>query len=127
MLLGEYCLTLDDERRFSLPAHVRQTLHEMYASDALVMTTFYEGCLTLYPEAEWKKLQLQNAAPCIPDSQGRVFVPPEFRQYAGIDREVFLIGMVKCLSCGLLTVGAVLKPGLLPGATENRGKFTQLS
>jgi MraZ protein len=97
MLLGEYCLTLDEEGRFSLPAHVRETLHDMYGSAALVITDFFEGCLTIYPEEEWQRLQMRSAVTCAIDFQGRVFVPPEFRQYAGIEREVFLIGMVKCL------------------------------
>ena len=115
MLLGEYRLSLDDEGRLSLPASVRQTLREMYApdEDTLVITRFFEGCLVLYPRAEWLRAleQLQgdgaprallrsfraSAEVLTLDRQGRVCIPPAFRRYAEIDKEVFLVGMVRKL------------------------------
>ena len=55
MLLGEYRLNLDDKGRLSVPASLRNALHEIYAPDdtTLVVTKFFENCLVLYPKAEW--------------------------------------------------------------------------
>jgi DNA-binding transcriptional regulator/RsmH inhibitor MraZ len=53
VLLGEYHLNLDDKGRLSVPASLRNTLHELYAPDdtTLVVTKFFENCLVLYPKA----------------------------------------------------------------------------
>ena len=115
MLLGEYRLSLDRAGRFSLPVGIRHALHELYTPEdtTLIGTTFYDRCLVYYPRAEWlsakETLHRKGACPalircfryraalCPLDRQGRVYVPPQFRQYAAIDRDVLLIGLVKLL------------------------------
>ncbi|MDZ7379738.1 MAG: division/cell wall cluster transcriptional repressor MraZ [candidate division KSB1 bacterium] len=118
MLLGEYHLNLDDKGRLSVPASVRHVLHELYAPDdtTLVITKFFENCLVLYPKAEWLNIQKQlldlpndssarafvrhfcaSAHICTLDRQGRVLIPPQLRQYAEINGEALLIGIVKKL------------------------------
>ncbi len=118
MLLGEYHLNLDDKGRLSVPASLRNALHELYAPDdaTLVVTKFFENCLVLYPKAEWLTIQTQlldlpndgssrafvrhfcaSANVCTLDRQGRVLIPPKLRQYAEIDVEALMIGMVKKL------------------------------
>ncbi|MGE3537491.1 MAG: division/cell wall cluster transcriptional repressor MraZ [Candidatus Tectimicrobiota bacterium] len=118
MLLGEYHLTLDDKGRLSVPASLRHTLHELYAPDdaTLVVTKFFENCLVLYPKAEWLTIQKQlldlpnegsarafmrqfcaSANVCALDRQGRVLIPPKLRQYADIDGDALMIGMVRKL------------------------------
>jgi len=118
VLLGEYHLNLDDKGRLSVPAGLRHALHEIYAPDdtTMVVTKFFENCLVLYPKAEWLSIQKQlldlpndgsarafirhfcaSANVCTLDRQGRVLIPPKLRQYAEIDGEVLMIGMVKKL------------------------------
>ena len=118
MLLGEYHLNLDDKGRLSVPASLRSTLHECYAPEdtTLVVTKFFENCLVLYPKAEWLTIQTQlldlpndsssrafvrhfcaSANVCTLDRQGRVLIPPKLRQYAEIDAEALMIGMVRKL------------------------------
>jgi MraZ protein len=118
VLLGEYHLNLDDKGRLSVPASLRNALHEFYAPDdtTLVVTKFFENCLVLYPKAEWLTIQTQlldlpndgtsrafvrhfcaSANVCTLDRQGRVLIPPKLRQYAGIDAEALMIGVVKKL------------------------------
>ncbi len=118
MLLGEYRLTLDDKGRLSVPASLRHALHELYAPDdtTLVVTKFFENCLVLYPKTEWLTIQTQlldlpnegsarafmrqfcaSANVCPLDRQGRVLIPPKLRQYADIDSEALMIGMVRKL------------------------------
>ena len=115
MLLGEYTLSLDDKGRLSVPATLRRALRELYAPQetALVVTRFFENCLVVYPQAEWLKIQQQlldlpndpavraftrqfcaSASPCVLDRQGRLLVPPKLRQYAEIETEVVLIGII---------------------------------
>jgi MraZ protein len=118
VLLGEYRLSLDDKGRLSIPAVLRHTLHEFYAPNdsALVVTRYFENCLVIYPKAVWLEIQeqllgLQNdagsraflrqfcasASVCNVDRQGRILIPPKLRQYAEIDSEALLIGVVKKL------------------------------
>ena len=118
MLLGEYHLNLDDKGRLSVPASLRNALHELYAPDAttLVVTKFFENCLVLYPKAEWLTIQKQlldlpndgtsrafvrhfcaSANVCTLDRHGRVLIPPKLRQYAELDAEALMIGVVKKL------------------------------
>jgi MraZ protein len=118
VLLGEYHLNLDDKGRLSVPASLRTALHEFYAPDdtTLVVTKFFENCLVLYPKAEWLTIQKQlldlpndgtsrafvrhfcaSANVCTLDRQGRVLIPPKLRQYAEIDTEALMIGVVKKL------------------------------
>ena len=118
MLLGEYHLSLDDKGRLSVPASLRAALHKRYAPDdtTLVVTKYHENCLVLYPEAEWLLIQTQlldlpndstsrafirhfcaSANVCALDRQGRVLIPPKLRQYAEIDAEALMIGVVKKL------------------------------
>jgi MraZ protein len=118
VLLGEYRLSLDDKGRLSIPAVLRHTLHEFYApnDNTLVVTRYFESCLVIYPKAIWLEIQeqllgLQNdagsraflrqfcasASVCNVDRQGRILIPPKLRQYAEIDSEALLIGVVKKL------------------------------
>ena len=115
VLLGEYRLSLDDKGRLSVPAAIRHTLHELYAPDdqALVITKFFEYCLVMYPKPAWLERQKQlldlpnspgaraflrqlcaSASVCNLDRQGRILLSPKLRQYAAIDAEVLMIGMI---------------------------------
>jgi MraZ protein len=118
VLLGEYRLNLDDKGRLSVPASLRHALHETYAPDdtTLIVTKFFENCLVIYPKAEWLSIQTQlldlpndgrarafmrhfcaSANVCTLDRQGRMLIPPKLRQYAEIDTEALMIGVVKKL------------------------------
>ena len=118
MLLGEYSLSLDEKGRLSVPAMLRHTLRELYAPDdqTLVLTKYFEHCLVVYPKAVWLEIQQQllelrndgsaraflrqfcaSASVCNLDRQGRILIPPKLRQYAMIDSEALVIGMLKKL------------------------------
>jgi MraZ protein len=118
VLLGEYHLNLDDKGRLSVPAVLRHTLRELYAphDTTLVVTKYFENCLVVYPKTIWLDIQAQlielpndvpsrafirqfcaSASVCSLDRQGRLLIPPKLRQYAGIDDEVLVLGMIKKL------------------------------
>ena len=117
-LLGEYRLNLDEKGRLSVPAAWRHALHELYAPDdaKFIVTRFFEDCLVLYPEPEWLTIQQQllampnepgmraflrqfcaSANVCNLDRQGRLLIPPRLRQYAAIEHEVLMVGLIKKL------------------------------
>lgn len=108
MFLGEFKHTVDDKGRLTIPARFRPELEQ-----GVVVTKGLDGCLTLYPDAEWEALaQKVNALPmtdrhardyrrfvfgsaseAAPDRQGRVLLPTYLREFAGIDSDVTVVGM----------------------------------
>lgn len=108
MFLGTHQLRLDDKGRLILPAKFRDEL-----SNGLVLTRGQERCLTLFSSGEFESVHEQmRSAPMTskqardylrvflsgasaenPDKQGRITVPQVLRQYAGLGRDVAVIGM----------------------------------
>lgn len=107
MFLGEHQHTLDTKGRVILPARFRERL-----ADGLVFAPAQDRCLDVYPwevferrVAELRSVPRENqraraylrvllagAHEETPDSQGRVVVPPRLREYAGLRRELTIIG-----------------------------------
>lgn len=107
MFLGTYEPKLDAKGRVILPAKFRDQLE-----DGLVLTRGQDRCLYVFPKDEFadmfEKLRiapatskhardyirvlLSGASDETPDRQGRVTVPAHLRAYAGLDRELVVIG-----------------------------------
>lgn len=107
MFLGTHSPRLDEKGRLILPAKFREEL-----ADGLVLTRGQERCLYVFSAAEFERVHEQmRAAPLsskqardyirvflsgasdeVPDKQGRVTVPVPLRQYAGLDRELAVVG-----------------------------------
>lgn len=107
MFLGTYVPKLDDKGRLILPAKFRDEL-----SHGVVLTRGQERCLYVFPEKEFERhvelireapltskagrdflrLFLSGASSEIPDKQFRVTIPPALRDYAGLSRELTVIG-----------------------------------
>ncbi len=105
--LGTYTPRLDDKGRLILPAKFRTQL-----ASGLVVTRGQERCLFVFPMGEFQRMHEQiRTAPVtskqardylrvflsgahdeIPDKQGRLSIPPALRAYAGLDRDVAVIG-----------------------------------
>lgn len=112
MFLGTYTPRLDDKGRLFLPAKFRDQLTE-----GLVVTRGQERCLTVWPRPAFEQVALQaQAAPVTdravrdytrllfagasddqPDKQGRLSIPPMLREYASLERDVVVIGVVNRL------------------------------
>ncbi len=108
MFIGEYHHTLDPKGRLILPARFRAHLGER-----CITTRGLDRCLFVFPLEEWRGLEeklrglpltrpearafarffFSGAVECELDSQGRILIPPALREYAGIDREVVVIGV----------------------------------
>ena len=107
MFLGTFTPRLDEKGRIILPAKFRDEL-----ADGLVITRGQERCLYLFSEAEFAAMHdrirqapltskqardylrvfLSGAHAETPDKQSRVVIPAALREYAGLDRELAVIG-----------------------------------
>ncbi|MDO4251634.1 MAG: division/cell wall cluster transcriptional repressor MraZ [Rothia sp. (in: high G+C Gram-positive bacteria)] len=107
MFLGTYSPRLDVKGRLILPAKFRDEL-----ADGLVLTRGQERCLYVFSMAEFQRIHqqmrsapisskqsrdyirvfLSGASDEVPDKQGRVTIPPNLRSYAGLDKELAVIG-----------------------------------
>ncbi len=107
MFLGTHTPRLDEKGRLILPAKFRDEL-----AGGLVITKGQERCLYVFPMAEFQQIASQlQATPMthkaaraysrvffasahdeVPDRQGRVTIPAHLREYAGLDRDLVVIG-----------------------------------
>ncbi len=108
MFLGSFTHTLDDKGRLTIPAKYRPDL-----AAGVVVTRGLDRNLVIYPVAEWQRLSeriaqlpytdknardfrrlvFAMATDTEPDKQGRILIPVELRQYAGIDGEAVVVGV----------------------------------
>ena len=105
MLIGEYQQTLDPKGRVNIPARLRESLGSTF-----IITKGLDNCLYVYSMEEWKVLEdkiralpmsksrnlqrffFAGAAEAEPDKQGRVLIPAHLREYAGLTKDVTVIG-----------------------------------
>ena len=105
MLIGEYQHTIDAKGRVNFPAKLREDLGEKF-----IVARGMDGCLAVYSFAEWTRLEesfmghrdsktrfiqrfiFSSAAEVEPDKQGRIVIPANLRSYAGLQKDVVIIG-----------------------------------
>lgn len=105
MLIGEYQHNIDPKGRVIIPSKFREDLGECF-----YVTKGLDGCLFVLSPGEWARLQekikampisksrglqrffFSGAAEVEPDKQGRVLLPQTLRDYAGLSRDVTVIG-----------------------------------
>jgi MraZ protein len=102
-------LVLDGKGRISVPARHRGVLKEV-AQDRVTITKHPKRCLLVFPRPaweqfrakllalpmsaeDWRRVFLGSAMDLDIDGASRVLVPPELREWAGLEREVLLLGM----------------------------------
>lgn len=112
MFLGRYEHTINAQGRTSISAKFREELHSL-GDDSLIITNEVE-CLVAWPKSEWQKFMerlmklpqtskefsefvrfyVSGAQECQIDKLGRVLIPPNLREHAGLNREIVLAGMI---------------------------------
>lgn len=111
MFIGEYNHTIDTKGRLIVPAKLREQLGSEF-----VVTKGMDGhCLSVYPMKEWELLQgklrslplnsadgrtvarylMAGAALCELDKQGRILLPAVLREFAQLEKEVVLVGVLE--------------------------------
>lgn len=114
MFQGLHNCLLDDKGRVAFPAAFRAALEEMGSGERFVLTlSFYESCLVAWTEEQFantaarlralppsnpavmsfRRTVIASATTVSTDRAGRVGVPKELRDYAGLEREVVWAGM----------------------------------
>ena len=108
MFSGAHEHSVDSKGRTVIPAKFRAKLGEKF-----ILTKGLDGCLWIFPEAAWadvrKKLVpksfldsgvimlaryfLGSAVECAPDRQGRIAIPAHLLDYAGIENEIWIVGL----------------------------------
>lgn len=108
MFLGEYSHTFDDKSRITIPAKFREAL-----AQGCVVTRGFEKHLTIYtsdtfnslmkrsqmmsptdPESRvLRRLIFAGASEATPDKSGRILIPQFLRDYAGLQNEVYVVGV----------------------------------
>ena len=103
-MTGVYQHTLDAKGRLFIPARLREELGETF-----YVTLSMEKCLTAYSSDRWdefmQKIQempkvkqikmrplFSHAAKCELDTQGRILIPQALRQFAGLTKNVAVVG-----------------------------------
>lgn len=112
MFYGEHDHTIDRKGRLIIPSRFREVMKEHY-TERLIATRGLDHCLFLFPEDEWRTQEsrfrslsftkqearrfnrffFSGAAELNCDRQGRILIPPYLKEYAGIKRDVIVVGV----------------------------------
>ena len=111
--IGEYAYSLDSKGRLNIPAKFRQSL-SADSQNTFVITRGLDPCIWVYPLEQWKEIEnnLRNlssvknihrtfvrdtaryASPSTYDKQGRITLTPSLTEYAILEKDVLIIGMI---------------------------------
>ena len=112
MWYGEYTHTIDEKDRFILPAKFREKIKTL-KERKLYITRGLDGCLFLFAEEAWRKLEdklkslsftkqqsrhfnrlyFSGASEVDIDTQGRIIITEYLKEFAQIKREIVIIGV----------------------------------
>ena len=104
-MTGTYEHTLDAKGRLFMPARLREEI-----GDCFHLAMGSDACLTIYPQSAWESLCQRaelledeedieamevffaQAYRCVVDAQNRIVVPPQLRAFAGLEKDVVIVG-----------------------------------
>ncbi|NLP14019.1 MAG: division/cell wall cluster transcriptional repressor MraZ [Clostridium sp.] len=108
MFYGEYQHSVDTKGRVIIPSKFRDGLGEKF-----ILTKGLDNCLFAYSSEEWTNLETKlrslpftdkdvrafvrfffaGATECELDKQGRILIPQNLREYASLEKDVYIIGV----------------------------------
>ncbi len=107
-MIGKYPARMDDKNRLFVPAKLREELGGTFY--VTLGVNCGHRCLTVYTDADWQTISqnyntlplsqrgaatsliFMNATECAPDKQFRFSLTQNLLDFAGIDREVMIVG-----------------------------------
>ena len=112
MFYGEYLHSIDRKGRLILPAKFRESAKNNFI-DKFFITRGLDGCLFMFSEEEWRnqeqrfkslpitkqqartfnRIYFSGAVEMVADKQGRILVPQFLKDFAGIKRDVMVVGV----------------------------------
>lgn len=115
MYRGINAINLDEKGRLALPTRYRDNFHSDLDNQVVVTIDTEERCLLLYPLAEWEEIEAKiealpsfnpaarriqrlligHASEITIDASGRILLPQVLREYAGLDKQIMLVGQGK--------------------------------
>ena len=108
MFIGEYSYIIDHKKRVAIPSKFRKALGKK-----AIVTKGIDKCLTVYTLNEWEKVakklgdlpssrvnvrgfvrvMLSGAVDITLDKLGRILIPDYLKEYAGLEKEVVVVGL----------------------------------
>lgn len=108
MFMSEYSHSVDAKGRLIIPSKFREAL-----GDEFVVSKGMDGCLFVYANEDWQAFEqkltslplinkearqfarffLAGAATVEVDKQGRILLPANLRAFAGLEKDVVLVGV----------------------------------
>lgn len=106
MLLGQFDYNVDAKGRVFVPAKLKEELGETF-----VLAKSMDPCIAVYSKQMWeayvaklaglpemrarsiRRFVFSTAVEATADSQGRVVLSQQLREYAGLEKEVIIIGV----------------------------------
>jgi MraZ protein len=112
MFRGSSYHTIDKKGRIIIPTRFRDAITK--TSQDLIMITRMDSCLFAYGMDEWTEIEnkilhlpqksdfmrrfqrvfIGSCQECKCDAQGRVLIPPALKQYARLEKEIVLVGVI---------------------------------
>ena len=112
MFYGEYSHAIDNKGRLILPSRIREVAQAHFVEKFFV-TRGLDTCLFMFAEEEWRaveqkfktmsftrqdarrfnRLYFSGAVEVVPDKQGRILIPAYLKEFAGIRRDVIILGV----------------------------------
>jgi len=108
LFYGEYQHTLDQKGRAIIPSKFREGLGPQF-----ILTKGLDSCLFAYSLSEWLRIEeklkalpftdkdvrsfvrffFSGASECELDKQGRILVPVNLREYAHLEKDIYILGV----------------------------------
>ena len=140
MFIGSFTYSIDNKGRISIPAKFRKYVNEE-ANDTFIMTRGLVQCIDVYPHDFWKeevmsrvnqiddfdqdestfkRMFFELATEDKLDTQSRLLIPKKLIDFAGIEKEVLVLGQNKKIEMWNPTIYEKLKK-------ENTKPFVEMA
>ena len=115
MFTGKYLHTIDDNNRLAIPSSIRKCVDEKKEGKGFFITPGLDKCLALYSPLHFEETSEKLTEPMFTnrkarnfqrlffsmsssvvtcDKQGRIIIPQLHKDYAGLKKEVIIIGVM---------------------------------